>query len=101
MSFVLTLPLMLLMILGMWFKIDGVMRALHHPVPHWRGVDYWAVIQFLLATPVVAVCGQSFYKEAWSALKHCATNMQVLLSGICGGFPPVRDRKPSRMTGQG
>jgi len=60
------LPMMLGVAIPGWPK---VLLALHHP---------W--LQFLLATPVVFWCGQSFYIGAWKALRRRSANMNTLVA---------------------
>ena len=60
------LPMMLGVTIPGWPKF---LMALHHP---------W--LQFLLATPVVVWCGQSFYIGAWKALRRRSANMNTLVA---------------------
>lgn len=68
MAFLLTLPLLLLMLhhAGLPLRLP---RLLMEP---------W--VQLALATPIQFLIGHSFYKAAWRALRHGGANMDVLIA---------------------
>jgi P-type Cu+ transporter len=55
-----------------------MMLGIH--IPNWPMFLHNAWLQFILSTPVVLWCGQSFYVGAWKAFTHRAANMNTLVA---------------------
>ncbi len=49
-------------------------------IPRWPMFLHNAWLQFILSTPVLFWCGQSFYVGAWKAFTHRAANMNTLVA---------------------
>ena len=68
------------------------MILISHILPSFSATDQWlrrqvipglelqALLLWLLVTPVQFIYGWRFYVNAFNSLKHCATNMDVLVS---------------------
>jgi Cu+-exporting ATPase len=68
-SAILTFPLLLAMVLSLFFMESPVVKFLHN-----------SYFQLALATPVQFIIGFRFYKHAFLALKSKSTNMDVLIA---------------------
>lgn len=68
-SAVLAFPLLLAMVLSLFFMGSPIVKFLHNPY-----------FQLALATPIQFIIGFRFYKHAFLALKSKSTNMDVLVA---------------------
>lgn len=67
------------MIVMMYYMAQHMLLGKHEMCCMFPGLSAKNFILFLLATPVQFVGGRYFYVQAWKALKHKVTNMDVLI----------------------
>ena len=70
-----TLPIMML---SMVLPMTPLAPLLMTPVVH--GLSVRVALLWLLATVVQVTYGARFYRSAWTALRHCTTNMDTLVA---------------------
>ena len=73
-------------------------------IPSWPMFLHNGWLQFVLATPVLFWCGQSFFVGAWKAFTHRAANMNTLIAlgtGAAYAYSLFVTLFPSFLTSQG